>query len=75
MPFKMRFSMTYSWLSHCIIFPLWKGNELTDQKFMLSFVWLFSFLTNQKIMLSSSRGKNIIRVLVGFKAEAKEGRP
>ena len=36
-----------------------KGNELTDQKLMLSFVFLFSVLTNQKIMLSLSQEKNI----------------
>ena len=52
------------------------GKESTDQKFMLSFVLLFSFLTNQKLMLSSSQEKNIYEDLyVGFEAQAKEGRP
>ena len=40
-----------SWLPHCIIFQIRKGIKLTNQKFMLSFVGLFSFSTNQETML------------------------
>ena len=64
MPFKIRFCTTWlSWLLHCIIFQIRKGNELTDKKLMLSFVWIFSALTNQKIMLFSNRGKNVFEYL------------
>ena len=68
----------HSWLSHFIIFQMRKGNELTDQKFLLSFVRLFSIF----FLLSYFQSKNDaileprkehILVLVGF--EAKEGRP
>ena len=48
-----------NWLSHCIIFQIRIRNESTDQKFVLSFVWLFSVLINQEIMLFSNRGQNI----------------
>ena len=67
---KLCFSMTWhSWLSHFIMFQVRKGNELTDQKFMLSFAWLFSLLTNKNAILEPR--KEHIRVLVVF--EAKEG--
>ena len=36
---------------------------MTDQKLILSFVWIFSALTNQKIMLFSNRGKNVFEYL------------
>ena len=36
---------------------------MTVQKFLLSFVWLFSFLTNKKIMPLSSLGQNIFEDL------------
>ena len=62
----------HSWLSHYIIFQIRKENELTDQTFMMSFAWIFSFSSNQKIMLSLSREKNIFE---DFEAQTKEGRP
>ena len=47
-----------------------KRKQRTDRlAVMLSFVWLFSYLTNQKIMLSSSRERNFGE-LVGFEAKA-----
>ena len=65
----------HSWLSHYIIFQIRKENELTDQKFMLSFVWLFSFLTNQKNNAVLQPRKEHFRGFVGFEAQAKERRP
>ena len=65
-PFKIRFTMTF-WLSHCIIFQIRNRNELTDKKFRLIFVWLFSFLTIQKIVRSSSRGPGIFGGLYASK--------
>ena len=60
MSFKLSSNITWlSWLSQCIVFQIRKGNVLTDQKFMLSFVWLFSFLTNQNIILSLNLGLGI----------------
>ena len=47
MSFKISFNMTWlSWLSHCIVFQIRKGNELTDQTIMLFFC-LVVFLFNQ----------------------------
>ena len=64
MSFEISFKMTWrSLLLHCIIFEIGEGNELTNQKLMMSFVWLISFLSNQKIMLSSSREEKIFENL------------
>ena len=72
MPFKIKFSMTWlSWLSHCINFQTGKRiKELTDYRRYDVFGLFFSFLTKQKITLSSSRGR--FRGLVGFEAKAKD---
>ena len=49
MLFKISFSMTWlSWQSRSTIFQTRKDNQLTDLKFIMSFVGLFSFLNNQK---------------------------
>ena len=45
-----------NWLSHCIFFQIKRGKKLKDQKFILTFAWLFPYLTNQEIIPSSSRG-------------------
>ena len=63
MPFKKSFSMTWlGWLLHSIIFSNEERKQIHSRlKFMLSFVWLFSFLINQKMMLPSSQGQDILR--------------
>ena len=38
---------------------------------MLYFVWLFSFSTNQEIMMSSRQNRTFLRTL-GFEAKAKD---
>ena len=51
MPFKVSFSMTWlGWLLHSIIFSNKERKQIDSRlKFMLYFVWLFSFLINQKM--------------------------
>ena len=50
MPFKISFSMTWlGWLLHSIIFSNKERKQIDSQlKFMLYFVWLFSFLNQSK---------------------------
>ena len=56
MPFKISFSITWlGWLLYSIIFSNKERKQIDSRlKFMLYFVWLFSFLINQKMMLPSS---------------------
>ena len=64
MPFKISFSMTWlGWLLHSIIFSNKERKQIDSRlQFMLYFVWLFSFLINQKMMLPSSAGQDILRI-------------
>ena len=57
MPFKISFRMTWlSWLSHIYF----SNKERKQQIDRLSVMWLlFAYLSNQSIMLSSSRGQDI----------------
>ena len=50
MPFKISFSMTWlGWLLHSIIFSNKEKKQIDSRlKFMLYFVWLFSFLNQSK---------------------------
>ena len=50
MPFKISFSMTwFGWLLHSIIFSNKERKQIDSRlKFMLYFVWLFSFLNQSK---------------------------
>ena len=50
MPFKISFSMTWlGWLLHSIIFSIKERKQIDSRlKFMLYFVWLFSFLNQSK---------------------------
>ena len=50
MPFKISFSMTWlGWLLHSIIFSNKERKQIDGRlKFMLYFVWLFSFLNQSK---------------------------
>ena len=48
-----------SWLSHCIIFQIRKKKKNCELSDMLHGVCFLLFITNQKIMLSSSRGQDI----------------
>ena len=50
MPFKISFSMTWlGWLLHSIIFSNKERKQIDSRlKFMLYFVWLFSFLNQSK---------------------------
>ena len=50
MPFKISFSMTWlGWLLHSIIFSNKERKQIDIRlKFMLYFVWLFSFLNQSK---------------------------
>ena len=52
----------YNLKLHTIDRPEVAENELTDQKLlMFSFVWLFSFLINQEIILFSCRDRTFLR--------------
>ena len=50
MPFKISFSITWlGWLLHSIIFSNKERKQIDSRlKFMLYFVWLFSFLNQSK---------------------------
>ena len=50
MPFKISFSMTWlGWLLHSIIFSNKERKQIDSRlKFLLYFVWLFSFLNQSK---------------------------
>ena len=50
MPFKISFSMTWlGWLLHSIIFSNKERKQIDSRlKFMLYFVWLFSFFNQSK---------------------------
>ena len=53
---------------HCIIFQIRKRNELTQSKFMLSFVKLFAFNQSKNNVVLELRTGHF-RGLVGFKAK------
>ena len=69
MPFKISFSMTWlGWLLHSIIFSNKERKQIDSRlKFMLYFVWLFSFLNQSKndVALQLRTGH------IGFMAKTK----